>query len=92
MPGNGWMGWRKGVDVHRAAGRQRLGSKGSGKSILEYRTGGGREGDEHARRAPTPVLRVTNPTSPRWLFRLSTGTCAALQDSLGSGSAFALHL
>lgn len=58
MLGNGWMGWRKGAGEHRSAGRQRLGSKGSGKSSssLEWRMRGGREGGGHTRRAPTAGL------------------------------------
>lgn len=66
MLGNGWMGWRKGVDAHRAAGRQGLGSKGSGKisSSLESRqreVREGREGDGHPRRVPLPVLQSDKP-------------------------------
>lgn len=51
------------MGARRDAGRQRLGSKSSGKSSssLEYRMRGGREEDGHTRRAPTPVLQSDKP-------------------------------
>lgn len=64
MSGNGWMGWSRGADAHRAAGRQRLGST-QGLGQEEQQPGvqtAGKAGQELVAQGeqPPPYFRATN--------------------------------